>query len=185
MCLPQPPGVRRDFLILGEPCHLNVDCKLGEQIFVPDPQQVHELVRLEASELWGDSCTHLLASHSLTPDPCLPESMLEPWSPRIFDKKIKSTRSYLCPGFSPWNFRGISGWPPGLSQIVKKILHDQSVVAFLEAGDGCEADVAAGPRHSSDHTPRGTCTENKAVIVPNCSSNCLLAESTRNFPRLW
>lgn len=39
-----------------------------------------------------------------------------------------------------------------------KMLHDQPVVAFLEAGDGCEADVAAGPRRSSDYTPQGTRT---------------------------
>lgn len=68
MWLPQPPGGRRGFLIFGEFCHLSVGCKLGEQIFVPDPQQVHEPVPPEESELWGDSCAHLLASHTLTPE---------------------------------------------------------------------------------------------------------------------
>lgn len=33
-----------------------------------------------------------------------------------------------------------------------KMLRGQPVVAFLEAGDGCEGDVAAGPQHSSDYT---------------------------------
>lgn len=64
MWLPQPPDGRRSFLICGELCHVSVDCKLGEQIFGHDSQQVHEWVPPEASDLWSDTCTHLLATHT-------------------------------------------------------------------------------------------------------------------------
>lgn len=33
-----------------------------------------------------------------------------------------------------------------------KMQRGQPAVAFLEAGYGCEVDVAAGPRHGSDYT---------------------------------